>query len=593
MHLSLCGYPVITLGLHNIPGQNQYLHSPAGGLLLAYTYAQACLPPSHEEKALMSADSAYLTNRAPSQPPSPLEALENRLQFEMLISGLSARFINLPATEVDGQIEDGLRQVVEFLNVDRSSLWQFSEDGTRLHLLNLFAMPGLPPTPAIPLSEQLAWYTETLRGGDTIMLSRLSEDLPEEAIAEREYFSRTGVKSLLAIPVRVGESVTCAMACSTLRAERSWGSDIVARLRLLGEIFANALFRRRADERAHQAYEEIRQLKDRLQVEVTYFRRAAEPPNTFEKIVGQSDELKYVLFRTEQVAPNNTTVLILGETGTGKALIAAAIHNLSPRKARPLITVNCAALPASLIDSELFGHEKGAFTGAETRVMGRFEIADQSSLFLDEIGELPLELQAKLLRVLQTSEFERLGSAQTLKVDVRIIAASNRNLEEEVRRGRFRQDLYYRLNVFPITVPPLRQRPEDIPLLVDVFVQRLARKLGKPITSITKKTLQTLQGYAWPGNVRELESVVERAVIVSSGPTLHLADRLLAPEITVSPSRGRRLDEVERAHIVRILEETRWRISGPNGAAALLGLNPSTLRSRIHKLGIQRAASAR
>jgi transcriptional regulator with GAF, ATPase, and Fis domain len=425
------------------------------------------------------------------------------------------------------------------------------------------------------------------------MLSRLSEDLPEEAIAEREYFSRTGVKSLLAIPVRVGESVTCAMACSTLRAERSWGSDIAARLRLLGEIFANALFRRRADERAHQAYEEIRQLKDRLQVEVTYFRRAAEPPNTFEKIVGQSDELKYVLFRTEQVAPNNTTVLILGETGTGKALIAAAIHNLSPRKARPLITVNCAALPASLIDSELFGHEKGAFTGAETRVMGRFEIADQSSLFLDEIGELPLELQAKLLRVLQTSEFERLGSAQTLKVDVRIIAASNRNLEEEVRRGRFRQDLYYRLNVFPITVPPLRQRPEDIPLLVDVFVQRLARKLGKPITSITKKTLQTLQGYAWPGNVRELESVVERAVIVSSGPTLHLADRLLAPEITVSPSRGRRLDEVERAHIVRILEETRWRISGPNGAAALLGLNPSTLRSRIHKLGIQRAASAR
>ena len=246
-----------------------------------------------------------------------------------------------------------------------------------------------------------------------------------------------------------------------------------------------------------------------------------------------------------------------------------------------------------MIDSELFGHEKGAFTGAETRVMGRFEIADQSSLFLDEIGELPLELQAKLLRVLQTSEFERLGSAQTLKVDVRIIAASNRNLEEEVRRGRFRQDLYYRLNVFPITVPPLRQRPEDIPLLVDVFVQRLARKLGKPITSITKKTLETLQGYTWPGNVRELESVVERAVIVSSGPTLHLSDKLLAPEITVSARRGSRLDEVERAHIVRILEETRWRISGPNGAAALLGLNPSTLRSRIHKLGNQRAASAR
>ena len=283
----------------------------------------------------------------------------------------------------------------------------------------------------------------------------------------------------------------------------------------------------------------------------------------------------------------NTTVLILGETGTGKELIAAAIHNTSPRRERPMITVNCAALPANLIESELFGREKGAFTGADTRQVGRFEVANGSTLCLDEIGELPLETQAKMLRVIQHNEFERLGSSHTIKVDVRIIATTNRNLEEEVRKGRFRPDLYYRLNVFPITVPPLRERKEDIPLLVQAFIERYARKLGKQITSIEKETMKALQDYPWPGNVRELESVVERAVILCPGPVLHLADKLEIFSIPLS-SGTKTMEETARNHILKILSETRWCIEGKVGAAAILGLHPSTLRARMHKLGIRR-----
>ena len=307
----------------------------------------------------------------------------------------------------------------------------------------------------------------------------------------------------------------------------------------------------------------------------------------FNQILGQSDGLKYVLYRVEQVAPHNTTVLILGETGTGKELTADLIHSLSPRKDRPLITVNCAALPANLIESELFGREKGAFTGANTRQVGRFEVAHGSTLCLDEIGELPLELQAKLLRAVQQNEFERLGSSQTIKVDVRIIATTNRNLDEDVRQGRFRQDLYYRLNVFPITVPPLRQRKEDIPILAQAFTERYARKLGKPITSIQKGTMKALQDYPWPGNIRELESVIERAVIMCPGPVLQLADKLEIPSFTSSVDMNT-LEEVERDQILKILSETRWRIEGNDGAATILGLHPSTLRARMQKLGISR-----
>ena len=335
------------------------------------------------------------------------------------------------------------------------------------------------------------------------------------------------------------------------------------------------------------ALSEIEAMKDQLEAENIYFRHENKMKHRFEHIIGQSDGLKYVLYRAEQVAPSNTTILILGETGTGKELIAAAIHNMSTRKERPLITVNCAALPGNLIESELFGREKGAFTGADIRRMGRFEIANGSTICLDEIGELPLELQGKLLRVIQHSEFERLGSSQTIKVDVRIVATTNRDLEEEIRQGRFRQDLYYRLNVFPITVPPLRLRKDDIPLMVQSFIERYSRKLGKKITTISKETMKALQDYPWPGNVRELESIIERAVILCSGPVLQLADKLEISSPALS-SAVRTLEDMERNQIIKILSETKWRIEGKDGAAAILGLHPSTLRARMHKLGIVR-----
>jgi transcriptional regulator with GAF, ATPase, and Fis domain len=335
------------------------------------------------------------------------------------------------------------------------------------------------------------------------------------------------------------------------------------------------------------AIAEIKQMKDRLETENLYLRHENKKKYLYEHILGQSDGLKYVLYRAEQVAPTNTTVLILGETGSGKDLIAAAIHNMSPRKDRPMITVNCAALPANLIESELFGREKGAFTGADTRRVGRFEIAHGSTLCLDEIGELPLELQVKLLRVIQHNEFERLGSSHTVKVNVRIIATTNRDLEKEVREGRFRQDLYYRLNIFPITVPPLRQRKEDIPPMVHAFIERYSRKLGKQITSIRNETMKALQDYPWPGNVRELENIIERAMILYPGPVLQLADKL---EVSSPPilSVVRTLEETERNQILKILSETKWYIDGKDGAAAILGLHPSTLRARIHKLKIVR-----
>lgn len=337
----------------------------------------------------------------------------------------------------------------------------------------------------------------------------------------------------------------------------------------------------------HTALSEIKTIKDQLEAENIYFRQENKMKHQYKHIIGQSDGLKYVLYRAEQVAAMNTTILVLGETGTGKELIAAAVHNMSSRKEKPLITVNCAALPGNLIESELFGREKGAFTGADTRQIGRFEIANESTICLDEIGELPLELQAKLLRVIQHSEFERLGSSHTIKVDVRIIATTNRDLEEEIRKGRFRQDLYYRLNVFPITIPPLRQRKDDIPLLVNAFVERYARKLGKEITTIRKETMNELQDYPWPGNVRELESIIERAVILCPGPVLQLADRLEISSSAIS-SAIRTLEDTERTQILKILSETKWRIEGKDGAAAILGIHPSTLRARLHKLGMER-----
>jgi transcriptional regulator with GAF, ATPase, and Fis domain len=321
-----------------------------------------------------------------------------------------------------------------------------------------------------------------------------------------------------------------------------------------------------------------------------YLRDEIQAEHDFEEMVGASAALRAVLGEVETVAGTQATVLVTGETGTGKELIARALHNRSARQAKPLIKLNCATIPANLAESELFGHEKGAFTGALARKLGRFELANGGTLFLDEVGELPLDLQAKLLRVLQEGEFERVGGSQTLKTDVRVVAATNRDLAQRCREGQFRSDLYYRLNVFPIQSPALRDRREDIPLLVRHFVQKYAASLGKTIETVPLTTLARLQAYSWPGNVRELQHVIERAVIVSRGSTLEFGDWLREP--TAESGAGKAsvttLEEMEREHILKTLEITGWRVSGESGAARLLGLKPTTLEARMKKLGIER-----
>ena len=345
--------------------------------------------------------------------------------------------------------------------------------------------------------------------------------------------------------------------------------------------------RKESEDALRMAHAELHELKNQLEAENIYLQQELQLDERFGEIVGQSDAIKYVKFKISQVAPTDSTVLITGETGTGKELAARAIHGASARKDKPLIKVNCAALSPTLIESEIFGHEKGAFTGAEGRKLGRFELANGGTIFLDEIGDLPPELQVKLLRVIQESEFERIGGTRTIKVDVRMIAATNRNLKLEVEQGQFREDLWYRLNVYPITMPPLRQRKEDIPLLVEHFASTYSKKLSKTISSVSPRVMQALQAHSWPGNVRELANVIERAVIITQGKSLQAIDNL--EQLTATDSLPTQtLEEVERDYIIRTLENTGWRIEGPFGAAKILGLNPSTLRTRMLKLGIQR-----
>lgn len=350
------------------------------------------------------------------------------------------------------------------------------------------------------------------------------------------------------------------------------------------------------------AYGQISDLKDRLAQEKLYLEDEIRSELNFEEIVGKSEALRYVLKQVETVAPTDSTVLIYGETGTGKELIARALHNLSSRRAGAFVKLNCAAIPTGLLESELFGHEKGAFTGAISQRVGRFELAHHGTVFLDEIGEVPLELQPKLLRVLQEREFERLGSSRTQRSDARLIAATNRDLAAMVDENTFRSDLYYRLNVFPVRVPALRERPVDIPLLVRHFVQQFSRRLGRHIDTIPSETMEALVEYHWPGNIRELQNILERAVILSTGPVLRVPVEEVRPGAQSRPepaapakSRGMRsvLDDTERQEILKALEESKWVVAGPKGAAARLGVKRSTLQTRMHRLGISPARAER
>jgi len=507
------------------------------------------------------------------------------LSFEKLLSTISTKLINLPGSEIDGEIQRGLQAVVNFLDVDRGAVFQFSTDMSRMNRTHSWTEEGIVSSPDNYETVALPWTAERLQEKESVVFEK-TDDLPFEADIDRSVLLNYGIQSAVMVPMIVGGRVLGSVSVSTIRREIVWPRRLVDRLRVIGDIFASALARKRTEELLQEALEEVTTLKEKLEAENIYLRKEISVEYHDQKIVGQSEGLRHAFFRASQAAQSDATVLVLGETGTGKELMAVAIHNMSPRSDRPLITVNCAALPSDLIESELFGHEKGSFTGADARQLGRFEIAHNSTLCLDEIGEFPLRLQAKLLRVLQNGEFQRLGSAQNHKVDVRIIATTNRNLEEEVRKGRFRQDLFYRLNVFPVLIPPLREREEDIPLLVETFVHKYGRKLGKKITSVAKDTMKALLEYSWPGNVRELESVIERSVILCPGTVLRLTDKLnvsTRKPVGTKPT----LQDVEREHIIEVLSESRWRIEGANGAAEKLGLHPSTLRSRMRKLGIR------
>ncbi|WP_083262647.1 sigma-54 interaction domain-containing protein [Roseivirga sp. 4D4] len=438
------------------------------------------------------------------------------------------------------------------------------------------------------LQENVEYNTE---GTPCKLIMETTDPLFIQEGVQDEFEKEPGIEGYFGIPI-LNDSGDCIGHIAVLNNDKLQLSpeeqDI---LKLFSDRAAAEIERKIASEKLLEAVDEVKSLKDRLEAENTYLQEEIKFEHNFQEIITQSDRFRSVLSSSEQVAITDATVLILGESGTGKELLARAIHNISKRSDRPLVKVNCAALPANLIESELFGHEKGAFTGAIAKKVGRFELADGGTLFLDEVGELPLELQSKLLRALQEGEFERLGSTNTQKVDVRVIAATNRDLEKEVDDGSFRADLFYRLNVFPIQSIPLRERKEDIPLLVKHFVNRFSAKIGKKIVSIPKRIINSLQGYHWPGNIRELENVIERSVILSSGTSLELGDWIPKSTTQSVTTELDTLHEFERKYIIHVLQKTTWRVSGEKGAAKILGMKPTTLESRMKKLGIKRGFS--
>jgi formate hydrogenlyase transcriptional activator len=509
-------------------------------------------------------------------------AVQTSVHFEGLLANLSARFVNLPSDKVDGAIQDAQRDIVQALELDRSTLFRFGEGDGDMRVTHLWARPETPIV-EIPESGQTSfpWAFRQIIDGKIVSFSRVDE-MPA---SDREGLRKVGVKSNVSVPMIVGGRVVGVLSFGTMTHEREWAPELVVRLRLIAEVFANALDRKRTHEELTAALSEVKRLKNQLAAENAFLRREVTSLQSNGLVVGRSPAIMRALEQAAQVAATSSTVLLTGETGTGKELFASHIHNLSARRQKVMVRVNCAAIPSALIESELFGREKGAYTGALSRQFGRFEVADKSSLFLDEIGDLPVEVQVKLLRVLQEKEVERLGSNRPLKVDVRIIAATHRNLEDAIAQGTFRDDLYYRLNVFPIRIPPLRERIDDIPLLVWGFVDEFSRAFGKQIESVSRDNMAALQRYPWPGNIRELRNVVERAVIVATGPRLTID---LPPRKNGGPAPSIALVDIERDHILSVLERVSWRVRGSGGGAELLGMKPSTLESRMIKLGIRR-----
>jgi PAS domain S-box-containing protein len=650
-------------------------------------------------------------NEAAATCREPERALEVReqLEFETLLTDLSARFGNLAADQVDSEIEGAQQRICAYLGIDHSTVWQSLPGKPETMILtHLYREPRIPaPRRRIDGQRYFPWSYGRLKRKEIVCVAS-SADLPPEAATDRATWKQSGIKSTLAFPLWTGDdSILGVLAFDATNEEREWPEMLVKRLQLLAQVIANALARKRAEqaireseerfrlltdtaptmiwmsgtnkhcnffnqgwlrftgrsidqemgegwaagvhrddlrrcvetystafdarvefrmeyrlrrfdgefrwildcgaprfetdgsfvgyigscvditeskgaqEALQKSFAQVKELKERLQAESDYLQEEINVIGRYDEIVGRSGALMQVLKKVEQVAGTDSAVLITGESGTGKELVARAIHNWSKRRDRVMVKVDCASLPSTLIESELFGREKGAYTGALTKQIGRFETADSSTLFLDEIGEFGVEVQAKLLRVAQDGEFERLGSAKTNRVNVRLIAATNRDLVERVKIGLFREDLYYRLNVFPIHLPPLRERTEDIPLLVMSFIREFEKKMGKKIRNVPNRIMEELRLYPWPGNIRELRNVIERAVIVTSGEKLYLQ---LPKILNAAPTRT--LKQAEYQHILSALEKTGWRIKGPRGAANILGVKPSTLYGTMRRLQI-------
>jgi formate hydrogenlyase transcriptional activator len=515
-----------------------------------------------------------------SVPDSELE------QITQLAIVFSRRLIHARVGDIAPAIAEALEQIALVTNVDVCQLLEFNESGA---LARAHVPSRTTDEPNRQGQNQLpdGWLVERLSRGEAVVISQ-ADELPREAIAAREQALVTGLCSILGVPGVVAGQTTCGLVIRNARVPRRWSQLFVERMQLLSEILGAALYRTRPERAPGTNVDVIERLNTRLEADNAYLKEELKGYHDFDEIVGESPKLRLALTRLAQVAPMNSSVLLLGPTGTGKELFARALHERSRRHGRPLVRVNCAALPPTLVESELFGHEKGAFTGAVAMRQGRFELADGGTIFLDEIGDLTPEVQVKFLRVLQEGEFERVGSSRTKTVDVRVIAATHRNLEADVAAGRFRADLYYRLSVFPIHVPSLRDRSEDIPQLVWFFIHRNQRDLGRRITKVPQPVMDALMHHSWPGNVRELENVVERAMIASTGDTLQLDEALpfTGRSIVASESTDD-LDAVQRAHIEAILERCGWRINGTGNAAERLGIHPNTLRFRMKKLGVQ------
>jgi formate hydrogenlyase transcriptional activator len=507
--------------------------------------------------------------------------VEEQLEFERVVADLSIKFINFPSERIDDTIREALQRIGETLELDRCQFFRIQRDGVATSPVG-WQSPGAGSAPSpVETEKHFPWLIETLRAGRVVCFSTV-DDIPNPV--DRDSFRALGIRSSVTVPLMVGGRLVGGVGFNMLREERVWPSDMEHRLRVFATVFASVLARRESEEALRNALTDVERLRDQLQAENLYLRREAQERLVTGNIAGQSAAIRRVLEQVQQVAPTNSTVLLLGETGTGKELLATRIHELSSRHALAMVRVNCSAIPSTLIESELFGREKGAFTGALARQVGRFELADHSTIFLDEIGDLPADVQVKLLRVLEERQIERLGSAKPIHVDTRIIAATHRNLEQRIAEGAFREDLFYRLNVFPIQVPALRERVEDIPLLVWRFVEEFSKSFGKRIDAIPHDNIATLQRHSWPGNIRELRNVVERAMIVATGPRLTIT----LPTSSASGRRSTKIFDVERDHIRSVLESSGWRVRGVGGAADRLGLRPTTLETRMVRLGIKR-----